>query len=140
MIPITPNQLRAVQATMTQIEPDREERMALLSEMLGREIETTKDLSWWDANMILSKLGNYKLTETNIKKRNLRSTIYHLSMKIGFLNRDYPDNGDASEKEMNKAKVDQWLLTHGVVKKRVMEMSVGELGKTIGQMKSILNK
>lgn len=138
--PITPNQLRAVQATMTKIEPDRDERMALLSEMFGRDIETTNDLSWGEANLILAKFGGTQLHDVNVKKRQLRSTIYHLSMKISWLNKDYPDNGDADEKAMNEAKVDQWLMNRGVVKKPVMEMSVSELGKVVGQMKSIINK
>lgn len=140
MRPITPNQLRAVQATMVKIAPDREERMELLSEMMGREIESTRDLSWSEAAMILSKFGGHQLQEVNEKKRTLRATIYHLSMRIGWLNRDYPDHGDAAEKAMNRAKVDQWLMSRGVVKKPVMEMSVEELGKVVGQMKAIAKK
>ena len=138
MRPITPNQLRAVQATMTKVAPDREDRLELLSEMFGRAIESTRDLSWGEAALILSKFGGHQLAEVNSKKRQLRSTIYHLSMRISWLNRDYPDNGNADEKAMNKAKVDQWLLSRGVVKKPVMEMSVEELGKVVGQMKAIV--
>lgn len=140
MRPITPNQLRAVQATMTRIASDREDRLELLSEMFGRDIETTHDLSWSEANLILAKFGGHRLAEVNAMKRKLRAAIYHLSLQIGWLNRNYPDHGDANEKAMNMAKVDQWLLTHGVVKKTVAAMSVEELGKVIGQMKSIVNK
>ena len=137
MRPITPNQLRAVQATMTKVAPDREDRLELLSEMFGRDIESTRDLSWGEAALILSKFGGTQLAEVNNKKRRLRSTIYHLSMRIGWLNKDYPDHGDADEKAINMAKVDQWLQSHGAVKKPVMEMSVVELGKVVGQMKAI---
>lgn len=140
MRPITPNQLRAVQATMTRIASDREERLELLSEMFGRDIETTHDLSWSEANLILAKFGGTQLHDVNVKKRQLRSTIYHLSMKISWLNKDYPDNGDADEKAMNEAKVDQWLMNRGVVKKPVIEMSVAELGKVVGQMKAIVGE
>lgn len=140
MRPITPNQLRAVQATMTKVAPDREDRLELLSEMFGRDIESTRDLSWGEAALILSKFGGHQLQEVNEKKRTLRATIYHLSMRISWLNRDYPDNGNADEKAMNKAKVDQWLMSHGVVKKPVMEMSVEELGKVVGQMKAIAKR
>lgn len=135
--PITDNQLRAVQATMVRYCNSREERIEMLTTLCGRPITGTRELTSEEANMILAHLGDGRLQAINSKKCHLRATIYHLSMQTDFLNAGYPDNGDPAEKAMNCAKVDMWLLKHGTVKKRVKDMTVKELGITIGQLKTI---
>lgn len=132
------NQLRAVQAILGKIASDREDRLALLGEMFQRPIASTKELTFNEAKLILERFGGNELKAVTVRKQQLKATIYHLSMRIGFLNRPFADRDTPADREMNKAKVDGWLITHGVVKKRVADMTIAELGKTIGQMKAIL--
>lgn len=136
---ITSNQLRAVQAILGKITSDRDDRISLLSDMFERPITSTKDLTFDEAKLILERFGGDELKAITVRKQQLKATIYHLSMKIEFLNLSYPGD-DYDNRRMNMAKVDMWLLTHGIVKKRVKEMSIAELGKVIGQMKAILGK
>lgn len=135
---ITSNQLRAVQAILGKITSDRDDRISLLSDMFERPITSTKDLTFDEAKLILERFGGDELKAITVRKQQLKATIYHLSMKIEFLNLSYPGD-DYDNRRMNMAKVDMWLLTHGIVKKRVKEMSIAELGKVIGQMKAVLN-
>ena len=135
---MTMNQLRAVQAILGKIASDREDRLALLGEMFQRPIASTKELTFNEAKLILERFGGNELKAVTVRKQQLKATIYHLSMRIGFLNRPFADRDTPADREMNKAKVDGWLITHGVVKKRVADMTIAELGKTIGQMKAIL--
>ncbi|MCQ2275413.1 MAG: hypothetical protein MJZ87_00475 [Bacteroidales bacterium] len=135
---ITSNQLRAVQAILGKITSDRDDRISLLSDMFERPITSTKDLTFDEAKLILERFGGDELKAITVRKQQLKATIYHLSMKIEFLNLSYPGD-DYDNRRMNMAKVDMWLLTHGIVKKRVKEMSIAELGKVIGQMKAILS-
>lgn len=131
------NQLRAVQAILGKISADREDRLALLGEMFQRPFTSAKELTFDEAKLILERFGGAELKAVTVRKQQLKATIYHLSMRIGFLNRPFADRDTPADREMNKAKVDGWLLTHGVVKKRVADMTIAELGKTIGQMKAI---
>lgn len=131
------NQLRAVQAILGKIASDREDRLALLGEMFQRPIASAKELTFDEAKLILERFGGDELKAVTVRKQQLKATIYHLSMRIGFLNRPFADRDTPEDREMNKAKVDGWLITHGVVKKRVADMTIAELGKTIGQMKAI---
>lgn len=135
---ITTNQLRLVQTVMGKISTDRETRLEILSDMCQRPIGSTKELTQQEAKMVVEKLGGQWARGSIKRKQNLKATIYHLSMKIDFLNLDYQGT-DYATRKMNCAKVDNWLLTHGVVKKPVDSMTTAELGKVIGQMKAILN-
>lgn len=135
---MTKNQLKAVQAILGKIASDREDRLALLGEMFQRPFTSAKGLTFNEAKLILERFGGAELKAVTLRKQQLKATIYHLSMRIGFLNRPFADRDTPADREMNKAKVDAWLLTHGVVKKRVADMTIAELGKTIGQMKAIL--
>lgn len=131
--------MRLVNTILCRISPDRDTRLEILSDICQRYIGSSKDLTRSEATMIVEKLGGDSAMESIRRKTNLKATIYHLSMKIDFLNLNYQDNDDATRR-MNMAKVDGWLLTHGVVKKPVGEMTTAELGKVIGQMKAILGK
>jgi len=135
---LTSNQLRAVQAILGKIASDREDRLALLGEMFQRPFTSTKELTFDEAKLILERFGGDELKAVTVRKQQLKATIYHLSMRIDFLNKPFSERDTPADREMNKAKVDNWLLTHGVVKKRVSDMTITDLGKTIGQMKSIL--
>lgn len=136
---ITFNQLRLVQTVMGKIAHDRETRLEILSDMCQRPIGSTKELTQDEAKMIVRELGGEWVRGSIKRKQNLKATVYHLSMKIDFLNLSYPGN-DYDTRKMNMAKVDNWLMTHGVVKKPVESMTTAELGKVIGQMKAILTK
>lgn len=135
---ISYNQLKVLHAVMHEITDDRDTRLEILSDVCQRPLSSTKEMTSEEAALAISTLGGHYYYEKNRKMHALRATIYHLSMKIEFLNLHYQDN-DYDTRLMNMAKVDNWLLTHGVVKKPVGQMSEKELGKVIGQMKSILN-
>lgn len=136
---ITSNQLRLVQTVMGKIANDRDTRLEILSDMCQRPIGSTKELTQAEANMVVKELGGTLAMNSIRRKQHLKSAIYHLSMKIDFLNMRYPED-DYDTRMMNCAKVDGWLQTHGVVKKPVGEMTTAELGKVIGQLKAIVGK
>lgn len=136
---ITLNQLRLVQTVMGKVATDRETRLEILSDMCQRPIGSTKELTQDEANMIVRELGGQWARGSIKRKQHLKATVYHLSMRIDFLNLAYPGD-DYDNRRMNMAKVDNWLLTHGVVKKTVGTMTTAELGKVIGQMKAIVWK
>ena len=135
---MTMNQLRAVQTILGKIAADRDDRLSLLGEMFQRPLASTKELTFDEAKLILERFGGDELKAVAIRKQQLKATIYHLSLRIDFLNKPFADSDTPEDRAMNKAKVDGWLLTHGVVKKRVADMSIAELGKTIGQMKAVM--
>lgn len=124
---------------MNRICSDREEKLELLSDLCQRPITTTKELTDDEVGLVVETFGGDIFKASRNHCHLLRSTIYHLSMKIDFLNLNYQDT-DTDTKLMNMAKVDNWLLTHGVVKKKVWDMTEKELGKVVGQMKAITNK
>ena len=65
--------------------------------------------------------------------------IYALSFEIGFLNKGY-GSSSAEEVEMNKAKINSWVLTHGAVKKPITQMTLQELEQTMRQLQKIAKK
>lgn len=132
-------QLRLVHTIMNRLCSDREVRLELLSDLCQRPITTTKELTDEEVHLVVDTFGGDVFKVYRNHCRVLRSTIYHLSMKIDFLNLNYQDT-DTETKMMNMAKTDNWLLTHGVVKKKVWDMTEKELGQVVGQMKAIVNK
>ena len=136
---INSKQLRLVHTIMNRLCSDREVRLEMLSDLCQRPITTTKELTDEEVHLVIDTFGGNDTRSRTEHCRILRSTIYHLSMQIGFLNQDYQES-DHDTRQMNMAKVDSWLQSRGIVKKPVREMTEKELGKTIGQLKSILKK
>ena len=66
-------------------------------------------------------------------------SIYHLSMKIEFLNKGITSD-TYEDHEMNKAKLNRFTLSKGVIKKKVGLMSIEELRETKKQFEAILRK
>lgn len=69
----------------------------------------------------------------------LVKAIYAVSLEISFLNKDYQSN-DPDDIAMNKAKINHFVMNHGVVKKPISRMNYDELKDTLKQLKSISNK
>lgn len=136
---ITYNQLRALNMILNGIASGREERIGLLQEMTGRGLSSSRELTFAEAALLIDRLGGRRMRELSARKLQLKRTIYALSMQIAWLNRDYAGT-DTDTRLMNMANVDRWLLTHGTVKKRVCEMTSAELGRTVGQMKSVIRR
>ena len=65
--------------------------------------------------------------------------IYALSFEISFLNKGYESN-TPEEKEMNKAKINKFIMTHGVVKVPIAKQDYNELQETLKQFKRIAGK
>lgn len=65
--------------------------------------------------------------------------IYAVSLEIGILNKDFPTNSPEGI-EMNKAKINRFLLSHGKVKKPISQQNAEELALTLRQMKALAKK
>ena len=136
---ITKNQIKAVQTIMNKIESDRTDRISLLSEMVGREVSSTKELQYGEAETIIAKFGAGN-KETTERRRKLAGAIYGISMSIGFLNEPYAHLNDVDNLRMNWEKIDIFIAKRGIVKKPLKEMTLDELEKTYRQLKAITRK
>ena len=65
--------------------------------------------------------------------------IYAVSLEISFINKGF-DSNKPEDIEMNKAKINQFILSHGVVKKPIVKQTYEELQKTLKQFKKIAGK
>ena len=142
--PISPRQLQALQIAIQGIGiNDRQERLEWLSSQTGRTINTTKDLTFAEANRLLSHLNEDSSDKAKkILQReahSLVSQIYKLSFLIPFLNEDYSANDTPEDVEMNKAKISVWTRKYARCHKPVSQMDVNELKAVREQMRKIIN-
>lgn len=143
--PISPRQLQALQIAIQGIGiSERQERLEWLSGQTGRTIGSTKELTFDEANRLLSHLDDGR--DRKVKDmlweeaRRLVGKIYKKSFQISFLNRDYSGNDSPEDFEMNKAKINAWVRKYSGTGKNITQMDVEELRKVLGVMGKIARK
>lgn len=110
----------------------------LIHQFSNGRTTSSKELTKKEAEAFLNKfLGDGKKSSAKWRERlALVKAIYAVSFEIYFLNKDY-ESSDPAEVEMNKAKINKFVVTHGVVKKPIVKQSYEELNETLKQFKKI---
>lgn len=113
----------------------------LIHQYSGGRTTSSKELTKKEASALLRKfLGETKHQQADwYERRGLIEAIYALSFEISFLNQGFESN-TPEEKEMNKAKINRFVMTHGVVKIPISKQDYNELQQTLKQFKKIANK
>lgn len=136
---MTPQQIKAIHAACRNMDDDI--RRDLIRQYTKGRTRSSKEMTFEEARQLLTKLneGNDKVKAMLEKERlSLMRQIYHLSMRISFLNKDYPSD-NADDHEMNKAKVNSFCRGQRF-KKNVGEMTIEELKETKKQFSTIVKK
>lgn len=115
---------------------DEETYRHIISEFSGGRTETSKELTRYEATKLIERF--LKNLEEGAA-REIVGVIYALSFEIGFLNKGY-GSSSPEEVEMNKAKINAFVQTHGVVKKPITQMTLQELELTMRQLQKIAKK
>lgn len=140
--PISPRQLQILQIKLQGIGlNERRERLEWLSAQVGRNLATTKELTFGEAKHLLSSLsGGFDPKSDRMLReeaRRLAGKIYACSFRISFLNRDYSGSNTPEDFEMNKAKINRWVRHYSGTGKNLTQMDVEELRKVYRVMSKI---
>ncbi|MDD3040922.1 hypothetical protein [Bacteroides sp.] len=140
--PITPQQLKALHATFHAHGMDDEARHECIASFTGGRTASTKYLTMNEARLLLSHLNreNEQVRKMMQQEANavLRS-IYHLSMRISFLNKGFPSDTE-DDKQMNLAKINMWCRSRTKYRKTLREMNPEELKAVKKQLEAIVRK
>jgi hypothetical protein len=140
--PITPTQVKALQAIFSRKGFSTEDRHEFIANYTGNRTSSTKELTVSEAAQLFEALGGVsskEKQERQEKARKLVGAIYKLSLRIDFLNKDY-DTGDPDDFEMNKAKLNKFCRERTKARKNITQMTLEELAATKQQLESILRK
>lgn len=113
----------------------------LIYQYSGGRTTSSKELTKHEATSLIRKFcGNDRHARADwYERRGMIEAIYALSFEISFLNKGYESN-TPEEKEMNKAKINKFIMTHGVVKVPIAKQDYNELQETLKQFKRIAGK
>ena len=92
-----------------------------------------------EARTLLSRLGQEKTERNRQEARKLVRQIFHLSFRISFLNKDFP-NDTPEDFEMNKAKINVFCRTRSKFRKPITEMTLEELKEVKRQFEALARK
>ena len=115
---------------------DDETYRYIISEYTHGRTTTSKEMTRGDAMALIERF--VKNMEEGAA-REMVGVIYALSFEIGFLNKGY-GSSSPEEVEMNKAKINSFVMSHGVVKKPISRQSLEELEQTMRQLQKIAKK
>lgn len=137
--PISPQQLKALQACFGKIGMDTDERHDFVRQFTDGRVSSTKELTFDEARLMLTRLNGNKEKVNQAEVLNLVKSIYHLSMRVSFLNKDFPSDNMA-DFEMNKAKINIFCRNRTKYRKNLTLMSVAELKGVKKQLEAIVYK
>lgn len=137
--PISPQQLKALQACFGKMGMDADERHGFIHQFTDGRVSSTKELTFDEARLMLSRLNENRDKQNPEEILKLVKAIYHLSMRISFLNRDFPSDNVADFK-MNKAKINIFCRNRTKYRKNLTRMSITELKEVKKQLEAIAYK
>lgn len=140
--PITPQQLKALHATFHRIGMDDDARHECIYAFTSGRTESSKELTMDEARLLMSRLNedDERMRRMLIEEaRTLCRSIYYLSTRISFLNKDFPTDTQ-EDFEMNKAKIDVWARKYSRFRKNIRQMNVSELREVKKQLEAIARK
>lgn len=139
---ITPAQLKALQTIFSRKGWDTEERHGFIQSFTYGRTASAKELTMTEAKQLLTMFGVFAKEECNKQTNDAKKvlgSIYHLSLKIDFLNKGYTSD-TKEERQMNYAKINKFCRERSAVKKNVQDMSLMELQAVKRQLESIARK
>lgn len=138
---ITPAQLKKLHTMFSKLGMDAEEYHAMVAHITDNRTSCTKDLTFGEANYMISYLSGCKSLKTDDSRKyqedriKVIGQIYHLSFLIGMCYGDSPE-----DIEMNCAVINKFCRERGTVKKEVNQMNLKELNRTKRQFEAMLNR
>lgn len=140
--PITPQQLKALHATFHRLGMDDDARHECIYAFTSGRTESSKELTMDEARLLMSRLNedDEQMRRMLLEEaRTLCRSIYYLSTRISFLNKDFPTDTQ-EDFEMNKAKIDVWARRYSRFHKNIRQMNVSELREVKKQLEAIARK
>lgn len=140
--PITPQQLKALHATFHRLGMDDDARHECIYAFTSGRTESSKGLTMDEARLLMSRLNedDEQMRRMLLEEaRTLCRSIYYLSTRISFLNKDFPTDTQ-EDFEMNKAKIDVWARRYSRFRKNIRQMNVSELREVKKQLEAIARK
>lgn len=140
-LPATNEQKQLIHRLKRQHRLDEDTYRHLIRQYSGGRTSTSAELTKEEARQMISRLLDPDGSNAQGEKRKYRLVcrIYRLSCEISGLNAPY-NVDDPVEREMNIAKLNQWLRQYGACKKPVSRQNYEELNATHRQLKARANK
>lgn len=137
--PVSPQQLKALQATFHALGMDDENRHNHIAHFTAGRTASTRELTFDEARRLLEQLNTGRSRKRQEEARALCRSIYALSLRISFLNKDYATDNEA-DFEMNKAKINQFCRQRTKFRKNLTAMTLEELKEVKKQLEAIARK
>lgn len=137
--PVTPQQIKALQAQFYKMGFSEEDRHGFISQFTSGRTNSTAGLTKEEAALLLSRFNKESAEHVRKEARALVKQIFSLSFRISCLNRNYT-NETPEDFEMNKAKINQFCRTRSKFRKNLTEMSLKELKEVKRQFEAMARK
>lgn len=137
--PVTPQQIKALQAQFYKMGFSEEDRHGFISQFTSGRTNSTAGLTKEEAALLLSRFNKESADHVRKEARALVKQIFSLSFRISCLNRNYT-NDTPEDFEMNKAKINQFCRTRSKFRKNLTEMSLAELKEVKRQFEAMARK
>ena len=125
---------------------DEDTKRSLIYQFSNGRTTSSKELTFDEArNFLRSMVKEQQERDERLQqmiqreKRNVLSSIYHLSFKIPFLCQGYTDD-TPEDREMNKAKINAFCREKSKYRKNITQMSLEELQAIKQQFEAIARK
>lgn len=121
---------------------DEDTYRMIVREFSNGRTDTSSELTKYEASVFIRAFTDpSEDRRESERKKSLQvvRAIYAVSLEISFLNKDNRSN-EPDEVEMNKAKINRFVTTHGAVKKPVSKQNYEELNITLKLLKKIAER
>ena len=137
--PVTPQQIKALQAQFYKMGFSEEDRHGFISQFTSGRTNSTAGLTKEEAALLLSRFNKESADHVRKEARALVKQIFSLSFRISCLN-SYYKYETPEDFEMNKAKINQFCRTRSKFRKNLTEMSLKELKEVKRQFEAMARK
>lgn len=137
--PVTPQQIKALQAQFHKMGFSEEDRHGFISQFTSGRTDSTAGLTKEEAGLLLTRFNREAADRVRKEARAVVKQIFSLSFRISCLNRNYT-NETPEDFEMNKAKINQFCRTRSKFRKNLTEMSLAELKEVKRQFEAMARK
>lgn len=137
--PVTPQQIKALQAQFHKMGFSEEDRHGFISQFTSGRTDSTSGLTKEEAGLLLTRFNREAADRVRKEARAVVKQIFSLSFRISCLNRNYT-NDTPEDFEMNKAKINQFCRTRSKFRKNLTEMSLAELKEVKRQFEAMARK
>ena len=121
--PITPQQVKALQAQFHKMGFSDEDRHGFISQFTSGRSGSTAGLTKEEAGLLLTRFNREEADRLRKQARALVKQIFSLSFRISCLNKNYTNDTEA-DFEMNKAKINQFCRTRSKFRKTLNEITL----------------